>query len=205
MSTYASGARSYGGKRKHGLGWVPWVSLLLLALTAAAVYLVLQNVNDENDKAGIDVTDDEVAATSPLADGSPNPGPLAIPAPSSTDAASIRTASGDDVFALASTNRLSRAQGAQAAATNVAVASVVADEGFWVTDGRSQLFVHLTPEAKGAGESSYQVQTAQRVDLQGVVQASDDAVSTFGVSADEGAAQLRQQGAYLEATAIRIR
>jgi OmpA-OmpF porin, OOP family len=36
-----TGSRSYGGRRRHGLGWVPWLALLLLALIAVAVYLLI--------------------------------------------------------------------------------------------------------------------------------------------------------------------
>jgi hypothetical protein len=67
------GARSVTGKRKHGLGWLPWVALLLIALLVAAVLLVVANVSDENDEPGIDVTDDEV-----VEDGAPAPDLLVI-------------------------------------------------------------------------------------------------------------------------------
>ena len=55
------GARSVTGKRKHGLGWLPWAALLLLLALIALVVLVITNVNDENDDPGVDVTDDEVS------------------------------------------------------------------------------------------------------------------------------------------------
>ena len=60
------GARSVTGKRQHGLGWLPWVALLLIAALVALTLLVVANVSDENDEPGIDVSDDEV-----VEDGAP--------------------------------------------------------------------------------------------------------------------------------------
>ena len=59
----ADGSRSVRGKRRHGLGWVPWLAALLLVAIAVGVVLLVTNVSDENDNPGIDVTDDERART----------------------------------------------------------------------------------------------------------------------------------------------
>ena len=67
------GARSITGKRRHGLGWLPWVALALIALLVALMLLVVANVSDENDEPGIDVSDDEV-----VEDGAPALDPVVV-------------------------------------------------------------------------------------------------------------------------------
>jgi len=52
-------AVSVTGKRRHGLGWLPWVAVLLLLAIAALIVLVVTNVSDENDEPGVDLRDDE--------------------------------------------------------------------------------------------------------------------------------------------------
>lgn len=51
------------------------------------------------------------------------------------------------------------------------VESVVADEGFWVGDGPGmRVFVRLTPEARNSsGESPFQVEAGQTIELEGTV------------------------------------
>jgi hypothetical protein len=87
------------------------------------------------------------------------------------------------------------------------VESVVSDEGFWVGSGPEQrVFVFLTPEARQSqGESSFQVEAGQTVQLQGAlvaVQTSPEIVE--GVTADEGRDQLEQQAAYVRADAVQL-
>src|SRR5689334_2384864 len=67
-------------RRKSPLGWLPWVGLLLLALVVGLAWLLFTNVTDENDKSGVDLTDDEVAAGAPTADAG------GADCPSATDA-----------------------------------------------------------------------------------------------------------------------
>jgi hypothetical protein len=86
------------------------------------------------------------------------------------------------------------------------VQSVVSDEGFSV--GASQAnraFIFLTPQARTrAGESPFQVQAGQVVDLTGVVKPVPADITPFGVDQAEGAGQLRSHGGYVEATSFRI-
>ena len=56
--TTIDGSHSIGAKRRRGLGRIIGI-LVLLALIAVGVVLLLANVFDENDDAGIDFKDDE--------------------------------------------------------------------------------------------------------------------------------------------------
>ena len=63
MANQPVGARSYGGKRNHGLAWVPWLALLLLALLALAIFALLRNIGDTDDASGIDLTNEVASST----------------------------------------------------------------------------------------------------------------------------------------------
>ena len=88
----------------------------------------------------------------------------------------------------------------------VAVESVVADEGFWVgPNANDRVFVSLLPQARGSGgESPFQVRTDQRVELAGALRPVPANLAGLGVDEAEGAAQLRSQGQYIEATSVRL-
>jgi hypothetical protein len=59
MANTTVGSRSR--KKQSHLGWLPWAALLALLALAAVVWLILANVNDENDRSGVDLTDNEAA------------------------------------------------------------------------------------------------------------------------------------------------
>ncbi|MCU1395291.1 MAG: hypothetical protein JWM34_3719 [Ilumatobacteraceae bacterium] len=56
-------AHSATGRTKHGLGWVPWIAGLLLIVIIAAGLLWALNINDTNDKPGLDINNDSSPAT----------------------------------------------------------------------------------------------------------------------------------------------
>jgi hypothetical protein len=76
------------------------------------------------------------------------------------------------------------------------VASVPADEGVWVIAGDSdRTWVLLS----GAGESPFCVRAGQRLDFVGRVIGRDERfVGRVGLSAREGAAELRRDGYHVE-------
>jgi len=80
----------------------------------------------------------------------------------------------------------------RATGTAVPVESVVSDEGFWIGSGPGErLFVQLQID----GESPFQVQAGQLVDLEGtVIPVSADPEAELGVDAAEGRDELVQQG-----------
>jgi len=90
--------------------------------------------------------------------------------------------------------------------TAVTVESVVADEGFWVGSGATdRVFVFLTPQARTtAGESPFQVEAGQRINLQGSLIPLPGDAASLGVDPAEGAEQLQEQGHLVEATQIAL-
>ena len=76
------------------------------------------------------------------------------------------------------------------------VQSVVADEGFWVgTSAEDRVFVHLI----AGGESGPQVDAGDKVSFTGTMQQNPgDVETTFGVTPEEGADLLEEQGSHVE-------
>ena len=179
----SDGGRS---RRTAPLAWLPWALLGLLLLTLLVVALLARAADGGGGRAA-----DDTAA--------------AAPAGGATDAAAPLSVGGSAVVGLPA-SRLAALQG-QPAQGSARVESVVADEGFWVGDSAEQrVFVFLTPEARrSAGESGFQVEPGQTVALKGTVKASSpEFARSVGVTDEEGARQLVEQGAYVEATEVRL-
>jgi hypothetical protein len=189
------GARSLTGRRHYGLRWLPWLALALLALLALVIFLIVTNVADDDDRAGVDVGDDEQAA--PAASRSPP----AAEVRQQPGAAGTLTTGGTPLSGAS----LAGFSGQAVDGRGVVVDAVVADEGFWARVPQGRVFVFLTPQARTkAGESPFQVRAEQRVDLSGTVRRLPADLTPFGVDDNEGAAELRAQGYYVEATSIRL-
>ncbi len=200
MTNAASYGSQFGqshNRRRHGLGWVPWVALALLAAIILGSYLITRNATDVGDRSGVDLTNDPTAQAAAPARNNANAGNA------NAGRTGVFTAGGSDVLDGANTAGL---VGQQASANNVTVRSVVANEGFWISsNGSEQLFVYLTPQARGTGESAAQVRAGQRVNVGGTLTRIPSNVGALGVDDSEGAAQLRSEGIYLDATTFRIR
>jgi hypothetical protein len=115
------------------------------------------------------------------------------------------TADGQDLLAASGSSLGERA--GQAVTGSAVVESVVSDEGFWVGSGReSRVFVFLTPQAReSAGESGFQVQAGQTVQIEGSMVTADEAPDALaGVEEAEGLSQLQQQGALVSADAVTL-
>lgn len=203
------GSRSLTGRRRAPLGWLPWAALALLAVVGLLAFLVIRNVADAGDKAGVDVTNDRQGGATET--GRPNPGDRA--APTSPGAGAPTGSSGETLMAggqallpLAAQGRLGALSGQAVTAKGVVVESVVSDEGFWLGPSATErVFVALLPQARGtAGESPFQVREGQRVELAGKLRPVPSNVASLGVEESEGAAQLRSQGEYIEATSVRL-
>ena len=68
-----------------------------------------------------------------------------------------------------------------------------------------RLLVVLTSEARGTeGESPFQVEAGQAIELEATVTALDGDPADFGLDADEGADELTTQGVYLLATSVAL-
>lgn len=173
------GARSLSGRRLAPLRWLPWLALALLALIALIAVLVIRSVADDDDDSATDAT----AAR-----------------------AGTLTAGGKALLPVSAAGPLRSLGGQAVSGRGVTVESVVADEGFWVGPSPSdRVFVSLLPEARGGGgESAFRAQAGQRVDLVGVLRPVPPDVGRLGVDDAEGAAQLRSQGQYIEASSVTL-
>ncbi|MFI5497257.1 hypothetical protein [Actinoplanes sp. NPDC051859] len=99
----------------------------------------------------------------------------------------------------------SRANDAAAAtAHRVRVQSVPADEGFWVgPDTRDRLWVTLTGTH---GESVFTMKRGDFVEFTGVIaRVTPNFTTDSGITRDEGADQINQQGFYLSAPASSVK
>ena len=173
------GARSLSGRRLAPPRWLPWLALALLALIALIAFLVIRSVADDDDESAVRAT---------------NAGPGTL------------TAGGKTLLPVSAAGALASLNGQAVSGRGVTVESVVADEGFWVgASPRERVFVSLLPEARGgSGESPFQARAGQRVDLAGILRPVPPDVGRLGVNDAEGAAQLRSQGHYIEASAVTL-
>ena len=196
MADARIGSRSIGGRRRYGLGWVPWLALLMLALAALIIFLVVRNVADEDDRTGLDASNDRSTAS---------PAPTPVPGAGAAGVGTF-TAGGRPLIQEATAGRLAQLVGQPVDGRGVTVQSVVADEGFWAgASDAERVFVFLTPQARTrAGESPFQVQPGQRVDLAGTVKPVPADLTPFGADRSEGADQLRSQRHYVEAASVRL-
>lgn len=189
-----SAATTSRRSHKAPLAWLPWLLLGLLALTLLAVALLARAADGGADRAG-QATSGQASSSA----GSRDQG--------STVGASgaALSAGGQDLLAVQG-GALAGLEGQRARGT-ATVESVVADEGFWVgNDASNRVFVFLTPEARrSAGESGFQVEAGQTVQLEGTVKGSSpEFAESAGVTDAEGSRQLVEQGAYVEATEVRL-
>ena len=174
--------------RKAPLAWLPWVLLGLLLLTLVLTALLAKAAGDSDDVGRTGGS----GATAPSTEGG-----------AATSAA--LTAGSKELVGLP-VGGLAALQG-QSAQGTARVESVVADEGFWVGRSASErVFVFLTPQARrSAGESGFQVEPGQTVQLRGAVKGSSpEFARSAGVTDEEGARQLVEQGGYLEAAEVRL-
>jgi hypothetical protein len=114
----------------------------------------------------------------------------------------LTTSEGTDVLAAASggSEELAAFEDQTVRGQGVEVQSVISDEAFWLGGSEAQrVFV----VSSGQGESPANVDAGDRVDVSGVVRVLPvDYEQRFGLSADEGSADLVSQGHYVEALSL---
>ena len=182
--------------RKAPMAWLPWLLLGLLLLTLLLAALLAKAAGSGSD---------DTARSESGSGTSQDSGASGSGSGSGAESGAALSAGGQDLLTVEG-SRIGSLDG-QSAQGTAQVESVVADEGFWVGTGPdSRVFVFLTPEARrSAGESGFQVEAGQTVSLEGTIKKSSaEFASSIGVSADEGARQLVEQGGYVEATEVRL-
>lgn len=207
--SHVAGGGDDGGKRKGLLALL--AALLLLLLLALAAVLLAFNALDKGDRSGLDFRNDKKASSdsaTPAAGAQPVPttSPGTQAGQAATPGSGNLVAGGKNVIDEAAAGRYAQLSGQAAVGQKVTVQSVVADEGFWVGPSeQSRVFVFLSPQARSKpGESPFQVQAGQRVDVTGVVKPVPGDLTPFGVDQAEGSGQLRSQGHYVEANSVRL-
>lgn len=183
----SDGRAPYRGdqSRRGGVPW--WAWLLGLLAIGVALFMVFAGGDSGDGEAGSAGAGSEATGDSSGAGGTAAEGTL--------------SAGGTDLLPIASSGgELGQYEGESIDGRSVAVESVVSDEGFWVGNGpQERVFVHLDLE----GESGPEVDAGDRVDLSGTMTAAPEGFAgALGVTDEEGAGQLDQQGSYIEATQI---
>ena len=134
--------------------------------------------------------------------GSPPPTPVPAAAPSPTAVPATLSVGGTRLLPATRVGSLRVHAGRTAVGRDVPVQAVVADEGFWVGAGPGRrVWVQLA----AGRESPVEVRPGQRASFTAaVVPAPADFAARAGVSAAEGAAELRSTGAYLRVDPDRL-
>ena len=180
-------------KKRRGLWWL--LGLLALALLALLLYFGLRDNGDET------------AATSGNAaaqqqDGNANAGGGGAGGGGGGGAGTLR-AGGQSLLPVPAASMLSGMTGERATGTSVPVQSVVSDEAFWV--GKSEqdrVFVRL----ERGSESPFKVRAGENVSFNGVLtQAGSGLAEELGVTENEGASMLAQQGVYVDVKSGNVR
>jgi hypothetical protein len=207
------GATPVGGERGGGRRRALLIGALLVA-GLVALLLLLSQCGGNDPGPGSDPAAQTSSAAGETSAGSAAPsssgaaGSSAAPSGGSGADGQVVTADGRSVLAPAAGADAAAALGGLAGqpvtATGVRVLSVPADEGFWFgTSETERVWVQLTGEA---GESPYQVQEGDLVDLEGTLVEHDAAFAEqVGVDAAEGAQQLTDQAAHLEVAKSSVR
>lgn len=120
----------------------------------------------------------------------PAPRPVAGPAPACDPTLLV----GGAPVGLDAAAQLRALAGRPAVGARLSVLAVPANEGFWAGCGNERVFVQLVGET----ESPFQVRAGQRLSLTGVLELHGRLFAEgAGVSAEEGAGELRSQGVHL--------
>lgn len=176
-----------GGRRRSGFPM--WLLLLLGLLLLGGLLWLLFGY-----RGGVDQDQGAPSADPPAA---PEVGGAAAGSAPGTGAL---MSDGTDLFTLPAAASLSQFAGQPAEGREVVVQQVVSDEGFWVgTSEADRRFVRYRTD----GESAFRIEEGQRIDVTGTVEANpSDVEGELGVTTQEGASQLTEQGHFIEATRV---
>lgn len=170
-------------RRKGGIPW--WVWLLGLLAIGLILFMIFAGGDSDGDAGSVGTAGDETGGSGA----------------GSTVAEGTLSAAGTDLLPVSSSgSELAQYEGEVVEGRAVTVESVVADEGFWVGSSiQERVFVYLNLQ----DESGPDVDAGDQVDLSGTMTTVPEGFAeSLGVTEEEGAGQLEQQGSYIEATQI---
>lgn len=160
--------------------WIAFSAIALVGLALLAIVIFAGGLAGGEDDAGATAEDDDRGAVVERGGGSVRAGDRQI----------LPSEQGDTVQPPAAGERVD--------AEAINVVNVVGDEVFWVGSSlRDRLLVYI--DVPGGGESPPTVLAGQRASFDGVVRdLPSDGPERFGVTFEEDADLLREQGVYLE-------
>lgn len=178
-----------------------WLVPLIIGLVVLIALLLLLSRcggDDDDGPGAAPAATGTVAPTGPASTAATPSDPASSTGQTGTDAgaAGTVTAGGDDLLNARTGISTGDHDGDQAEGNAVEVQSVPADEGFWVGSSTTErVWIQLSGTR---GESDYKVKQGDAINFTGTVKAAgQDFATTAGLTADEGADQLTQQGYYI--------
>jgi hypothetical protein len=128
-----------------------------------------------------------------------------VAAPARPRVVGTLTARGEQILPLRSASSLTGFRGAYVHGRGLPVQSVVGNEAFWIGTSREQRVLVRVISARG--ESSQRIARGMKVSFAaaGVRPVKTRTAARLGISAKEGAGQLRRQGAYLAVLERKLR
>ena len=191
----AAGAREGRREKKSKAGWLVPLLILLALIVAAAIILpmVLGDDDDSADQAATGTSE----TTTPTDDSQTTADEQAAAGGGPAGGGQL-LAGEQPILPLPPGGDLTQYQGQAVTGESVPVESVVSDEGFWVgTSEQDRVFLLLARDA----ESPFKVRAGESVTVaDGSLRPVTGTVP--GLTASEGDAQLRSQGAYVEVSQL---
>lgn len=180
--TRKPGAVAVGDRQRGGAGWLKWLLPLLLLLGLAILLISLLSGGDDKKKSSSART------------------PSSASAGSNVLKANGKTVRGDQPATLTG------AIGQPATGTGAKVLSVASGSGFWVgTSNADRTFIEYGSTVGGNEDQPYKPKVGDTVDLRGPVRPAPANPSRTLMLNDQDAAQLKAEGAYINADKVTAR
>jgi hypothetical protein len=181
-------------RRRSRLVWWPLPAAIVLA--ALAAYLLTRPNDDAETTRATPTTTTAVAGTAHTKTAA---------APAQPRTVGTLAAPAGALLPLPAGGELTEFVGTYVRARGVPVQSVVGNEAFWIGSSREQRV--LVRVISGRGESAQRIVPGAKVAFAaaGVQRVKPSTAARLGITANEGARQLRRQGAYLSVLERKLR